>query len=112
MELREPSWLHDDTFEVLRRHGAALCIHDMLAGHPWELTTDWTYVRFHGPDAPNRKYWGRYTGRRLRRPAERIARWLADGCDVYAYFNNDFEGNAVLDARWLAKAIRTSSLSS
>ena len=49
VELRDPSWLHDDVFEVLRRHGAALCIHDLLADHPFELTTDWTYVRFHGP---------------------------------------------------------------
>ena len=24
-------WLHDDVFEVLRRHGVALCIHDLLA---------------------------------------------------------------------------------
>jgi hypothetical protein len=31
--------------------GAALCIHDLLAGHRWELTTDWTYVRFPGPNA-------------------------------------------------------------
>ena len=78
----------------------------MLAGHPFELTTDWTYVRFHGPDAQNRKYWGRYTGRRLRRPAERLAEWRDAGCDVYAYFNNDYEGNAVLDARWLAKRLQ------
>jgi uncharacterized protein YecE (DUF72 family) len=49
VEMREPSWLHEDVFEVLRRHGAALCIHDLLADHPWELTTDWTYIRFHGP---------------------------------------------------------------
>ena len=51
VEFREPSWLHDDVFHVLERHGAALCIHDLLAGHPWIRTTDWTYVRFHGPDA-------------------------------------------------------------
>ena len=106
VELREPSWLHDDTFDVLRRHGAALCLHDMLADHPWELTTDWTYVRFHGPDAQHRKYWGRYTGRRLRRPADRLGEWLAAGSHVYAYFNNDYEGNAVLDAQWLAKALQ------
>ncbi len=107
VELREPSWLHDDVFETLRRHGAALCLHDLLPDHPWVLTTDWTYVRFHGPDALHRKYWGRYTGRRLRRPAERLGEWLAAGCDVYAYFNNDYEGNAVLDAKWLAKALTT-----
>ena len=51
VELRDPSWLHHETYDLLRRHGAALCVHDLLAGHPWELTTDWTYVRFHGPNA-------------------------------------------------------------
>jgi uncharacterized protein YecE (DUF72 family) len=105
VELRDPSWLHDDTYEVLRRHGAALCLHDMLPDHPFELTADWTYVRFHGPDAQRRKYQGRYTGRRLRHPAERLAQWVADGCDMYAYFNNDFDGHAVTDARWLANRL-------
>jgi uncharacterized protein YecE (DUF72 family) len=101
VELREPSWVHDDVFETLRRHDAALCIHDLLPDHPWERTTDWTYVRFHGPQALERKYWGRYTGRRLAKPAKVLAEWLGEGTDVYAYFNNDYEGNAVLDAEWL-----------
>jgi uncharacterized protein YecE (DUF72 family) len=101
VELREPSWVHDDVFEVLRTHGAALCIHDLIDDHPWELTTDWTYMRFHGPAATTRKYWGRYGGRRLWRPARRLCEWLDDGVDVYAYFNNDYHGHAVEDARWL-----------
>jgi uncharacterized protein YecE (DUF72 family) len=101
VELREPSWLHDDVFDVLRRHGAALCLHDLLPDHPWVLTADWTYLRFHGPEALQRKYWGRYGGRRLWRTADRLAGWLADGYDVYAYFNNDHEGHAAEDARWL-----------
>src|SRR3954447_23866792 len=62
VELRDPTWLHDDIFDVLRRHRAALCIHDLLPDHPWVLTTDWTYVRFHGPDAIEHPYRGRYTG--------------------------------------------------
>jgi len=101
VELREPSWLHDDVFEVLRRHGAALCIHDLLADHPWVCTADFTYVRFHGPQALVRKYYGRYGGRRLWRPAARLRRWLDEGVDVYAYFNNDWHGHAVADAHWL-----------
>ena len=101
VELRDPSWLHDDVFDVLRRHRAALCIHDLLPDHPWEQTTDWTYVRFHGPHALDDKYRGRYTGRRLRRVADRLAGILAQGDDVYAYFNNDFHGDAVVDATWL-----------
>lgn len=102
VELREESWVHDDVFDVLRRHGAALCIHDLLDKHPREVTTDWTYVRFHGPNALQEKYWGRYGPERL----EPIAAWmeerLADGLDVYAYFNNDWEAHAVHDGRWLA----------
>jgi uncharacterized protein YecE (DUF72 family) len=101
VELREPSWVHDDVFDVLRHHGAALCLHDLLADHPMILTTDWTYVRFHGPDALERKYYGRYGWRRLRPWAARLQAWLDGGCDVYAYFNNDYEGHAVHDARWL-----------
>src|SRR5688572_8855340 len=40
VEMREPSWLDESVLDVLRRHGAALCIHDMLEDHPWALTTD------------------------------------------------------------------------
>ena len=107
VELRESSWLHDDVFTVLAKHGAALCIHDLLADHPWELTTDWTYVRFHGPNALTRKYYGRYTMRRLRGPGERLRAWLEQGTDVYAYFNNDYEGYAVKDAAALARFLRS-----
>ena len=101
VELREPSWLHDDVFNLLAKYDAALCIHDLLENHPWELTASWAYVRFHGPDAMHHKYVGRYTGRRLRTPAARLAEWLDADVDVYAYFNNDWHGHAVEDARWL-----------
>jgi uncharacterized protein YecE (DUF72 family) len=76
-----------------------------LEHHPWIRTTDWTYVRFHGPDAGTQKYVGRYGGRRLWRAADRLAGWADDGVDVYAYFNNDFGGAAVDDATWLRARI-------
>lgn len=98
VEVRDPSWLHDDVFDVLARHGAALCIHDLLPDHPWILTTDWTYVRFHGPQAIEHPYRGRYGRRRLAPVAERLASWQVAGRDVHAYFNNDYEANAVADA--------------
>jgi uncharacterized protein YecE (DUF72 family) len=106
VELREPSWLHDEVYEVLHRHGAALCLHDLLADHPWVLTTDWTYVRFHGPRATERAYQGRYGAEALGTAARRLRGWLDDGCDVYAYFNNDDSGYAVDDARCLADQLR------
>jgi uncharacterized protein YecE (DUF72 family) len=106
VELRDDTWVHEDTFEVLRRHGAALCLHDLLPAQPWVLTADWTYVRFHGPDATNRPYAGRYTGRKLRPVADLLRRWMAEGVGVFAYFNNDIDGHAVTDARWLADRLQ------
>jgi uncharacterized protein YecE (DUF72 family) len=106
VELREPSWVHDDTFDVLRRHGAALVVHDLLPRHPVVLTTTWTYLRFHGPNAGERPYHGSYRGATLQRWAERIAEWSDAGYDVYAYFNNDYEGNAVRNAATLIERSR------
>jgi uncharacterized protein YecE (DUF72 family) len=107
VELREQSWVHEEVFAVLRTHGAALCVHDLLPDHPWKLTTDWTYVRFHGPQALKRKYWGRYGEKRLAPVAEQLDAWLDEGRDVYAYFNNDYKGHAVRDASWLAERLTT-----
>jgi uncharacterized protein YecE (DUF72 family) len=111
VEFREPSWLHDDVYEVLARHGAALCVHDLLEAHPWERTTDWSYVRFHGPDARRHPYHGRYGPRRLAAASRRLEQWLDDGCDVYAYFNNDYDGAAVEDATWLDRRLRRTAVS-
>jgi uncharacterized protein YecE (DUF72 family) len=107
VELRDASWMHDDVFATLERHGAALCLHDLLPDHPWLRTTSWTYVRFHGPRAIESPYHGRYGGRRLWRAARRLGAWLEDGVDVHAYFNNDFQGHAVEDARWLRDRLVT-----
>jgi uncharacterized protein YecE (DUF72 family) len=109
VELREPSWLHEEVFDVLTKHGAALCIHDLLADHPFRLTTDWTYVRFHGPSALTQPYHGSYGPARLARWAKQIEALLAEGRDVYAYFNNDWHGNAVRDATTLRDLLNGSN---
>lgn len=111
VELREPSWVHDDVFEVLRRHGAALCVHDLLPDHPFELTTDWTYLRFHGPDALRRPYHGSYGAARLGAWADRLASVLGAGQDVFAYFNNDWYGHAVADAQLLRSLLTDAPMS-
>ena len=69
--------------------------------HPWILTTDWTYIRFHGPDALRQKYPAGTERERLAPSPHRLGGWLADGLDVYAYFNNDWEAFAPRNALWL-----------
>ena len=93
IEFRDPSWLCAPIYELLRKHGAALCIHDLLENHPCEITAGWVYLRFHGD-----RYRDCYSPQALGAHARRIRRWLAAGLDVYAYFNNDAEGYAVANA--------------
>jgi uncharacterized protein YecE (DUF72 family) len=104
IEVRDPRWLTDPVYEVLRHRGAALVVHDLLADHPREVTADFVYLRFHGPD-PDRPYTGSYAERVLRAAARRIRQDLEDGRDVYAYFNNDVGACAVDDARTLERLV-------
>ena len=98
MELRHPSWVDDRVFELLERHGAAYCVMSG-AGLPCVLraTAPFVYVRLHGPD-PAHLYAGSYSGADLRWWADRVLEWEASGKDVYLYFNNDGDGNAVRNA--------------
>lgn len=105
VEVRDRSWLHDSTYEVLAAHQAALCWHDLLAGHPWLRTAGWAYARFHGPGAPAGKYAGDYGEERLAGIARQLSSWLQEGCDVFAYFNNDQGGAAVRDGLALARLL-------
>lgn len=98
VEFRDPSWLDDAVYAVLERRRAALCIHDLLDDHPRRVTAGFVYLRFHGKD-----YGGSYSPQRLTAEARRIRGWLADGLDVYAYFNNDRGGRAVLNAQQLRR---------
>lgn len=98
VELRHPSWHHDDLFALLERHGAAYCV---MSGArlPCVLraTAPFVYLRMHGPD-DNHLYAGSYPVDSLRWWADRISEWRSQDRDVYVYFNNDGNGNAVRDA--------------
>ncbi len=100
-EFRHPSWFVEPVYALLRAHGAALVIGDMprRSFQTRERTADFAFVRFHyGHRGRN----GNYSYRE-------IADWAAwlDGerrlGDVYAYFNNDWEGYAVRNALLLAR---------
>jgi uncharacterized protein YecE (DUF72 family) len=99
-EFRHESWFTDGVYELLRRHGVALVIGDESSrwiSTPHVRTTDWTYLRFHhgrrGRD-------GNYSDSEIETWARRIAQWRRD-TEVYAYFNNDWQGFAIRNARLL-----------
>jgi uncharacterized protein YecE (DUF72 family) len=104
IEFRNDSWRDDDVYELLRAHGVALVVaHRFPEGSsPWVDTAGWWYLRLHRGSGER----GRYPRRQLERWAERIEH--APG-DVYAYFNNDWEGFAVENARSLVEILGSSA---
>jgi len=103
-EFRHESWFAPEVYELLRRHGAALVIGDtpQRPFQEYELTADWTFLRFHyGSRGRN----GNYSERELDEWAERIRKWRRR-VDVHAYFNNDWNGYAVRNGRYLQRALK------
>ncbi len=101
VELRHPSWQCEEVFALLERHGAAYVVLSG-AGLPCVLraTAPFVYVRLHGPDHDH-LYGGSYSDADLDWWADRIREWECGGREVFAYFNNDGDGNAVHNARAL-----------
>jgi uncharacterized protein YecE (DUF72 family) len=105
-EFRHESWFVEDVYSLLREHDAALVIGD----HPrWpfqarELTASWTLVRLHHGHRGRR---GNYSDSEIEDWARRIAQWRRRA-DVFVYFNNDWEGFAVENARSLKRRLRPS----
>jgi uncharacterized protein YecE (DUF72 family) len=88
--------------DLLSARDGALVTADRAPGvpTPWVEPASWAYLRFHRGRRRN----GGYTGAQLEAWADRIA--AAPG-DVYAYFNNDWEGLAVDDALALRALLAT-----
>jgi uncharacterized protein YecE (DUF72 family) len=104
VEFRHPSWFVEDTYALLREHRVALAIGDrpqVNAFQTHELTADWTYVRFHGGTRGRR---GNYSDGELREWATRLREWSRTH-EVYAYFNNDWEGFAPRNAALLKRLL-------
>ncbi len=104
-EFRHDSWLAPPVFDLLRNHGAALCIPD----HPnmpqaLEVTADFTYIRMHA----GARSIG-YGHAALEKWAERLCEWSESGTDCYVYFNNDAEGYAIRNARTLKQLVTTAA---
>jgi uncharacterized protein YecE (DUF72 family) len=106
-EFRHSSWFVPEVAELLRRHGAALVIADrpeIQSFQTHELTTDWTFVRFHAGSRGRR---GNYSEAELREWATRIRSWPVT--ESYIYFNNDWEGFAPRNASRLRRFLESAS---
>jgi uncharacterized protein YecE (DUF72 family) len=103
-EFRHASWFAEPVYDLLRKHGAALVIGDrpeVKEFQSHELTTNWTYVRFHYGSRGRR---GNYSESELEEWARRFESWRRK-VEIFAYFNNDWEVFAVRNALWLKRRL-------
>lgn len=107
VEFRHDSWHCDDVQAILREHRAAYVVMSgpKLPCNLW-ATTDFVYVRFHGPD-DKRLYWGQYNDDEMNWWGERCREWRDSGHEIWAYFNNDYHANAIRNARQLLQQLGT-----
>jgi uncharacterized protein YecE (DUF72 family) len=102
-EFRHASWFNEAVYSLLRRRRVALVIGDS-PNRPFqthEMTTDWTFLRFHYGARGRR---GNYSESELETWARRLERWRSK-VEIYAYFNNDWEGFAVKNGLWMRKRL-------
>lgn len=96
-EFRHDSWFNDETYGLLKEHGAAFCISDSPV---WPtrtiLTAGWTYVRFHGRPI---LFESLYHEKSLEKWALKLLELKPE--KLFIYFNNT-TGDAPGNARALA----------
>ena len=101
IEARNQSWCEDEALDLLRARNIAWCISDTAGRYPCleALTADFAYIRLHGP---TRLYASEYTENDLQNWAQKVHSW---DMDTYIYFDNDFSGYAVKNARRLKEIL-------
>lgn len=99
LEVRHDTFADPRFFDVMRKHGIAVCVADTAGKWPYlpVVTADFVYVRLHGHQ---QLYVSGYGAAELDSWAARIAAWAPR--DVYVYFDNDVKSRAPFDAMNLA----------
>jgi len=98
-EFRHEGWCDENTYKMLKRYKVAWVIADSPRYPKAEaVTADFVYIRMHGSE---RLFSSKYTRSELGLLASKIRDWLKMELDVFTYFNNDFHGFAIENAREL-----------
>jgi uncharacterized protein YecE (DUF72 family) len=123
VEIRHPSFMVPEFFDLLREHNVAFVFADTAGRWPYaeDLTADFVYVRLHGD---KKLYVSGYSDKALDWWAERISYWREGrqpagaklvtpaknqaalrARDIFVYFDNDAKVHAPFDAQRLAERL-------
>jgi len=101
-EFRHQSWFSQKTYDILQGKDIALCLVNPDKYNSTEkITADFIYCRLHGSTVNQ----GNYRERELDKLAEKVKKWQNKVNQVFIYFNNDLQGFAVQNARYLKDKI-------
>lgn len=100
-EFRHPSWFCPGVYDTLKGFNVDLVYAD--CGQKWpqvwkETSNQFVYIRMHGPDG---SYASKYSEPQLKNLADKLKKPLKNGKEVYVYFNNDYHGYAIDNAKML-----------
>lgn len=94
-EFRNPSWLCDDVYLILQKHGAALCLAESDKFEvPRVITSTFVYVRLRKDD---------YSVDERAEIAQRVKSLLAENLDAYVFFKHEDTPAGALYAEELLK---------
>lgn len=103
LEVRHKSFENEKFFNLLKKYDVALVISDSSRWPKIEKPelASFVYLRFHGPD---QLFASKYSCKDLKKYAQKIKKWRKTKT-IFAYFNNDFYGFALENAKELIKMI-------
>jgi uncharacterized protein YecE (DUF72 family) len=103
VEFRHPSWMDEETLDLLRRRNVAIVwLSSLRMPADYSVTADFVYLRFHGLAGGA---YHDYTDAELQPWAKELARVARKGLPCYVYFNNDLNTRAPLNAHALMKML-------
>lgn len=104
LEFRDISWFNEEAYSIMRQYGVGYCALSAPDNLPEDLrlTSSFAYLRFHGK---NQWYHYLYHEEELSHWKDSIAQLTPQPEELYAYFNNDVDANAVKNAQQLAEML-------
>jgi uncharacterized protein YecE (DUF72 family) len=100
LEVRQKTWLQEGSLTLMAKYDIGLVISQSGQVFPYSemVTAKNIYVRFHGPGY---LYASPYSDDMLLYFSNKFKKWIKEGHEIWAFFNNDVHGHAFRDAQKL-----------
>ncbi|HUR58367.1 MAG TPA: DUF72 domain-containing protein [Opitutaceae bacterium] len=103
VEFRHPSWMDEQTFELLRQNNVCnVWISSLKMPMDYTVTSDFIFLRFHGLEGGA---YHDYTDDELRPWAEQLGKAARKNIPAFVYFNNDLNTRAPLNGHAMMRLV-------